>query len=128
MPKLEPTFETLVDTFVFLDENKDGHVSREEMVRAIDESGERSSGRIAMKRFGLVSLSLYIYLYIPLLLQLSPSFNQRKLILIWVFAEEMDWDKNGMVNFKEFLFAFTQWVGIGENEDEDDDDNSEKKA
>lgn len=62
MPKLEPTFETLVDTFVFLDENKDGLVSREEMVRAIDESGERSSGRIAMKRFGLVShfLSLYI--------------------------------------------------------------------
>uniref|UniRef100_A0A1J3J5V9 Putative calcium-binding protein CML21 n=1 Tax=Noccaea caerulescens TaxID=107243 RepID=A0A1J3J5V9_NOCCA len=90
MPKLEPTFETLVDTFVFLDENKDGYVSREEMVRAIDESGERSSGRIAMKRF-----------------------------------EEMDWDKNGMVNFKEFLFAFTQWVGIDENE-EDDDDNSDK--
>lgn len=53
MPKLEPTFETLVDTFVFLDENKDGLVSREEMVRAIDESGERSSGRIAMKRFGI---------------------------------------------------------------------------
>lgn len=37
-----------------------------------------------------------------------------------MFAEEMDWDKNGMVNFKEFLFAFTQWVGIDENEDEDD--------
>ncbi|KAH0902358.1 hypothetical protein HID58_041861 [Brassica napus] len=91
MPKLEPTFETLVDTFVFLDENKDGLVSREEMVRAIDESGERSSGRIAMKRF-----------------------------------EEMDWDKNGMVNFKEFLFAFTQWVGIDENEEEDDDDNNDK--
>ncbi|XP_009137599.1 probable calcium-binding protein CML21 [Brassica rapa] len=88
MPKLEPTFETLVDTFVFLDENKDGHVSREEMFRAIDESGERSSGRIALKRF-----------------------------------EEMDWDKNGMVNFKEFLFAFTLWVGIDENEDDDDDNN-----
>ncbi|KAJ4867828.1 putative calcium-binding protein CML21 [Raphanus sativus] len=88
MPKLEPTFETLVDTFVFLDENKDGHVSREEMFIAIDESGERSSGRIAMKRF-----------------------------------EEMDWDRNGMVNFKEFLFALTQWVGIDENEDDDDDDD-----
>ncbi|CAG7887726.1 unnamed protein product, partial [Brassica rapa] len=93
MPKLEPTFETLVDTFVFLDENKDGLVSREEMVRAIDESGERSSGRIAMKRF-----------------------------------EEMDWDKNGMVNFKEFLFAFTQWVGIDESEEEEDDDDNNAKA
>ncbi|XP_057765369.1 probable calcium-binding protein CML21 [Salvia miltiorrhiza] len=87
MPNLEATFETLVDAFVFLDKNKDGYVSRNEMVDAINEttSGERSSGRIAMRRF-----------------------------------EEMDWDKNGMVNFKEFLFAFTRWVGI---EDADDNDN-----
>ncbi|GAV74769.1 EF_hand_4 domain-containing protein/EF_hand_5 domain-containing protein [Cephalotus follicularis] len=88
MPKLEATFETLVDAFVFLDKNKDGYVSKSEMVQAINEttSGERSSGRIAMKRF-----------------------------------EEMDWDKNGMVNFKEFLFAFTRWVGIDEMEDEEDE-------
>jgi calcium-binding protein CML len=31
----------------------------------------------------------------------------------------MDWDKNGTVTFKEFLFAFTDWVGL---EDEGDDD------
>ncbi|KAG2682721.1 hypothetical protein I3843_11G204400 [Carya illinoinensis] len=86
MPDLEATFETLVDAFVFLDRNKDGYVSKSEMVEAINEttSGERSSGQIAMKRF-----------------------------------EEMDWDKNGMVNFKEFLFAFTRWVGIDDMEDEE---------
>lgn len=58
MPNLEATFETLVDTFVFLDKNKDGYVSKSEMVQAINEttSGERSSGRIAMKRFGQLSL------------------------------------------------------------------------
>ena len=33
----------------------------------------------------------------------------------------MDWDKNGMVNFKEFLFAFTRWIGIDDLEDEDED-------
>ncbi|KAI3466372.1 hypothetical protein Pfo_023035 [Paulownia fortunei] len=89
MPDLKATFETLVDTFVFLDKNKDGYVSKNEMVDAINEttSGERSSGRIAMKRF-----------------------------------EEMDWDKNGMVNLKEFLFAFTHWVGI---EDIDDDEEAD---
>ncbi|XP_042005361.1 probable calcium-binding protein CML21 [Salvia splendens] len=88
MPNLDSTFETLVDAFVFLDKNKDGYVSRNEMVDAINEttSGERSSGRIAMRRF-----------------------------------EEMDWDKNGMVNFKEFLFAFTRWVGIEDADDNDDD-------
>ncbi|CBI39804.3 hypothetical protein VitviT2T_030061 [Vitis vinifera] len=88
MPNLEATFETLVDAFVFLDKNKDGYVSKSEMVHAINETtaGERSSGRIAMKRF-----------------------------------EEMDWDKNGMVNFKEFLFAFTRWVGIDDIEDEEEE-------
>lgn len=54
LPDLETTFETLVDAFVFLDKNKDGYVSKNEMVHAINETtgGERSSGRIAMKRFG----------------------------------------------------------------------------
>lgn len=68
----------------------------------------------------MVIVSNSLSIYIPLLLKLSPSLNQEILILIPMFAEEMDWDKNGMVNFKEFLFAFTQWVGIDENEDEDD--------
>ncbi|KAF5184388.1 Ef hand calcium-binding family protein [Thalictrum thalictroides] len=86
LPNLEATFETLVGAFVLLDKNKDGYVSKSEMVQAINEttSGERSSGRIAMKRF-----------------------------------EEMDWDKNGMVTFKEFLFAFTKWIGIDDNEEEE---------
>ncbi|CAL5335467.1 unnamed protein product [Camellia sinensis] len=91
MPNLEATFEMLVDAFVFLDKNKDGYVSKSEMIQAINDttSGELSSGRIALKRF-----------------------------------EEMDWDKNGMVNFKEFLFAFTRWVGIDDNEDDEQEDNA----
>lgn len=88
MPDLEATFETLVDAFVFLDKNKDGYVSKGEMIQAIDETGERASGRIALKRF-----------------------------------EEMDWDNNGMVNFKEFLFAFTSWVGIDDDEDGGGEEN-----
>ncbi|KAJ8620282.1 hypothetical protein MRB53_028811 [Persea americana] len=86
LPGLEATFETLVDAFVFLDKNKDGCVSKNEMIQAINETttGERSSGRIAVKRF-----------------------------------EEMDWDRNGMVSVKEFLFAFTRWIGIDEIDDED---------
>ncbi|KAH6775889.1 Calcium-binding EF-hand family protein [Perilla frutescens var. hirtella] len=94
MHNLKTTFETLVDAFVFLDKNKDGYVSKSEMVEAINEtnSGERSSGRIAMKRF-----------------------------------EEMDWDKNGTVNFKEFLFAFTRWVGIDDNDDDEEDADDDKE-
>ncbi|XP_074320794.1 putative calcium-binding protein CML21 isoform X2 [Silene latifolia] len=53
LPNLETTFDTLVDAFAFLDKNKDGYVSKTEMVQAIHETtnGERSSGQIAMKRF-----------------------------------------------------------------------------
>lgn len=60
MPDLENTFETLVNAFIFLDTNKDGFVSKNEMVSAINEttSGERSSGRIAMKRFGEFSFAV----------------------------------------------------------------------
>lgn len=88
-PELEMAFKTLANAFVFLDKNRDGYVSKSEMVHAINEttSGERSSGRIAMKRF-----------------------------------EEMDWDKNGTVTFKEFLFAFTRWVGIDDMEDDEEED------
>ena len=64
IPNLEATFETLVDAFVFSDKNKDGFVSKNEMVQAINESGEGLSGRIAMKRFGQLSLSLSLYIYI----------------------------------------------------------------
>lgn len=30
-----------------------------------------------------------------------------------------------MVNFKEFIFAFTRWVGIEENEEEEEDEGNE---
>ncbi|KAE8731488.1 putative calcium-binding protein CML21 [Hibiscus syriacus] len=76
-------FKTFVNAFVFLDKNKDGFVSKNEMAQAINESRDRSSGKIVMKRF-----------------------------------EEVDWDQNGSVSFKEFLFAFTNWVGIDDEEDE----------
>lgn len=33
------------------------------------------------------------------------------------YAEEMDWDRNGQVSFREFLFALIKWVGMG-NDDE----------
>ncbi|XP_051134988.1 probable calcium-binding protein CML21 [Andrographis paniculata] len=94
MPNLEATFEILVDAFTCLDKNKDGYVSKDEMIDAINEtaSGERSSGRIAMKRF-----------------------------------EEMDWDRNGAVNIKEFLFAFTHWVGIEEGDDDEEEEDDEVK-
>ncbi|KAI4324099.1 hypothetical protein L6164_023663 [Bauhinia variegata] len=48
-PNLETTFAPLVNTFVFLNKNKDGYMSKSEMIQTINETttGECSSGRIA---------------------------------------------------------------------------------
>ncbi|KAI5069351.1 hypothetical protein GOP47_0015652 [Adiantum capillus-veneris] len=35
--------------------------------------------------------------------------------------EEMDWDKDGLITFKEFLFAFTNWVGVKDDEEDEDE-------
>jgi hypothetical protein len=34
---------------------------------------------------------------------------------------ELDWDGDGSVTFKEFLFAFMSWVGLDDDEDEEDE-------
>lgn len=53
-----------------------------------------------------------------------PVYILALLFTLLLTPEEMDWDKNGTVTFKEFLFAFTRWVGI-DNEDDDDGDDDE---
>ncbi|GMI69964.1 hypothetical protein like AT3G24110 [Hibiscus trionum] len=40
--------------------------------------------------------------------------------------KEMDWDKNGKVSFREFLFAFINWVGIETDDDEEEIPDSGK--
>lgn len=33
--------------------------------------------------------------------------------MIWLkIAGEMDWNRSGKVSFRQFLFAFLDWVGI----------------
>lgn len=84
LPKLEATFDTIVEAFIFFDSNGDGYISKEEIIQSIYQiSPSRSADRLGVKRF-----------------------------------EEMDWDHNGLVTFKEFLFAFTDWVGLEEYSDE----------
>ncbi|KAG5002203.1 putative calcium-binding protein CML22 [Glycine soja] len=76
-------FNTIVEVFVFFDQNGDGKLNQKDMVRTLNETNprERSPARISKHRF-----------------------------------QEMDWDKNGQVTFREFLFGFINWVGIGDDE------------
>lgn len=76
-------FNTIVEVFVFFDQNGDGKLNQRDMVRTLNETNprEKSPARISKHRF-----------------------------------QEMDWDKNGQVTFREFLFGFINWVGIDADE------------
>lgn len=53
LPQLETTFDTIVEAFVFFDRDKDGYVSKDELVGAINEiSPGKQGARIGMQRFG----------------------------------------------------------------------------
>jgi hypothetical protein len=68
----------------------------------------------------MIDYQTLVFAYIPV--QLWYFLFYVDMYLLLGNSEEMDWDKNGTVTFKEFLFAFTRWVGLDDNEDEDDDD------
>lgn len=38
--------------------------------------------------------------------------------------EELDWDSDGQITFKEFLFAMMSWVGLEDEDDDDEDANT----
>ncbi|KAL0443213.1 UNVERIFIED_CONTAM: putative calcium-binding protein CML21 [Sesamum latifolium] len=111
MLNLEATFETLVDAFVFLDKNKDGYNFY--MIRT---SSVQSNSNHAFNHQKPVASWNMLFL-----------FTKITTYLFLFFSEEMDWDKNGMVNFKEFVFAFTRWVGIEEGDDDEGRVMSEQK-
>ena len=37
---------------------------------------------------------------------------------IFLGIEEMNWSKDGRITFKEFLFAFTDWIGLEDDVEE----------
>lgn len=80
---LQEAFNTIADTFVFFDKDKDGYVTKKEMVQTLNEASpvQETAGDIAVKRF-----------------------------------QEMDWNRSGRITFKEFLFVFTNWVGVEDGE------------
>jgi Ca2+-binding EF-hand superfamily protein len=53
LPDLEATFDEIVEAFVFFDRNKDGYVSKKEMIYAINEASPgRQGSKIGVQRFG----------------------------------------------------------------------------
>lgn len=74
LPDLEATFDEIAEAFVFFDRNKDGYVSKKEMIWAINEASPsgRQGHRIGVQRFGLslheITVPIYLYSYVSLLI------------------------------------------------------------
>ena len=80
-------YDLVIDAFLYFDKNNSGFLDRDEVREGFSEGATP-----AVKNKG----------------QAAGGFSAR--------FEEMDWDKNGKVSFREFLFALEKWIGM---EDED---------
>lgn len=84
---------------------------------------EKNPQRASLNTDFVLFTSLQCFFYIDMLFHVSFSHSHLYLLPFltslsdFVFtAEEMDWDKNGQVTFREFLFGFINWVGIDADE------------
>lgn len=86
--------------------------------------GSCTSSVVSCFLFRLVLLKLWLIHFFFLNVNIESNFFL--VIFVCINAEEMDWDRNGTVTFKEFLFAFTSWVGIDDNEEEEEEEAGDK--
>ena len=63
-PQLEATFDTIVEAFLFLDNNGDGKLNKKDMVKALNAASpcERSSAHITRTRFGTHPFAMILQL------------------------------------------------------------------
>ena len=93
--------EAFDEVFATFDKDNSGYLNREEVMEGFQE-GATPSAKVSSQRTSG-----------------SSSFSDR--------FEELDWDKNGQVSFREFLFALEKWIGMDED-DVGDETPREKKG
>lgn len=116
LTQLGKIFNTIVEVFLFLDKNGDGKLNKKDVDKTLNDTypWERSPANITRIRFSIYLLHFVNIVFMFFFLVLLSLLNS--LFCLSFFAEEMDWDRNGKVTFREFLFGFLKWVGIDEDE------------
>ncbi|KAM0898436.1 hypothetical protein ACQ4PT_021942 [Festuca glaucescens] len=102
--KLNYVFDELIDAFLFFNKEGDGKMRRKDVTQRMNEAShqERTPSHITTQLFSQTKVS---------------KFN----LFMYLAAEEMDLDRNGKVNLKEFLFAMIRWAGLETDEDDSND-------
>ncbi|OQR80895.1 hypothetical protein ACHHYP_17077 [Achlya hypogyna] len=104
--KLRQAFQLAVDVFLWFDIDGDGLIQKEEMLSRLHESMHEHSPTKKMSKARKHS-------------QPAGASCPANTFISQKRFNEMDWDHDGSITFKEFLMAFESWVGV---EEEDGDD------
>ena len=100
--QLQEAFRLCMDAYLEFDKDAKGFVSKEDMVGTIVEFAGRSpakSGVGKMKKY-------------------QESIGPVTAFLTQDRMDEMDWDSDGCITYKEFVYSFLKWVGVDETEAE----------
>ncbi|ETV69742.1 hypothetical protein H257_14590 [Aphanomyces astaci] len=112
--KLRQAFHLAVDVFLWFDMDGDGLIEKNEMLSRLHESmHEHSPTKKTSKQRSLAKGDVEAMINCPA----NTFITQRRF-------NEMDWDHDGSITFKEFLMAFESWVGVNDDDDDIGDDRS----
>ena len=99
--ELQNAFHLVMDAYLEFDREAKGYCSREELAGTIAAWGGKSPSKGSA-----IKMAKYRETMGPV----TAFLTQERM-------DELDWDKNGFITFKEFAFAFLSWVGVDEKED-----------
>ncbi|KAK9811359.1 hypothetical protein WJX72_002467 [[Myrmecia] bisecta] len=100
-PEIVQAFAIAEEAFLYFDASRDGYMQKDEVMAALAETETHIA---AQARPG--------------------SLGPRNTSILAKRFEEMDWDNNGQISFKEFLYAVQSWVLDEDDEVEDAEANA----
>jgi calcium-binding protein CML len=102
--ELVSAMQLVLECYVMFDKDGSGTIDRNEVMQMINEDAERESTKAGGKK----------------------SESSSNALLSKDRWTELDWDSDGTITFKEFLFALFQWVGVNDEEDVQEEEEKEE--
>jgi len=115
---MSDTFQMVVEAFLSFDADASGTLDKKEVESLLSAGGARSmsmrmyKGKKKKRASGTGGTGAP---FMPPNKGISAIGTDR-----W---NKMDWNKDGQISFREFLYSFSTWVGLGTDDEGDDEDD-----
>jgi calcium-binding protein CML len=100
--QLQEAFRLLMDAYLEFDKEGKGFVSQQELRGVIVAFGGRSPSKSGVKKAEAYETTVG---------PVTEFLTQDRM-------DEMDWDQDGYITYKEFVYSFLKWVGVDESEED----------